>query len=158
MFSQLSGLPTNNATVSEISNSTNRYGTIQSNKRKQIDGDTLDRSWSISSYKARATIKKTTQQVVRSVLHHTISCPYPTNDRMLRYKLMPNPGFSDTLQDGTKSARGNIYGYAFCTIFGWSRCHPMKNKSEAHKTMSTMFKHSSVPPCMIVDNSKEQSL
>ena len=59
--SKLSHLPTHNATVYEISNSTNRYETIQSNKRKQIDGDTLARRWSISSDKARATVKKTTQ-------------------------------------------------------------------------------------------------
>ena len=55
--SQLSRLPTKTATVSKIYNSKNRYGTIQSNKRKQIDGDTLARRWSISSDKASATMK-----------------------------------------------------------------------------------------------------
>jgi hypothetical protein len=39
---QLSQQPLN-ATVAEITNSANRYGTIQSKKRKQIDGDTLAR-------------------------------------------------------------------------------------------------------------------
>ena len=34
----------------------------------------------------------------------------------------------------------------------------MKNKSEAHETFSLMFKRDGVPPHMIVDNSKEQSL
>ena len=34
----------------------------------------------------------------------------------------------------------------------------MKNKSEAHETLSLMFKRNGVPPCMIVDNSNEQSL
>ena len=43
--SQLSRLPTNNATVSDISNSKIRYRTIQSNKRNQIDGNTLARRW-----------------------------------------------------------------------------------------------------------------
>ena len=71
--SQLSRLPTNNATVSEISNSTNRYETIQSNKRKQIDGDTLARRWLISSDKDRVTVKNTTQQGIRSVLNPTLS-------------------------------------------------------------------------------------
>ena len=55
--SQLLRLPTNNDTVSDIYNSTNRYGTIQSNKRKQTYGDTLARRWSISSDKASATMK-----------------------------------------------------------------------------------------------------
>ena len=42
---QLSSNPNNPAAVSDISNSTNRYGTIQSNKRKQVDGDTLAGLW-----------------------------------------------------------------------------------------------------------------
>ena len=103
-------------------------------------------------------MKKTTQQGVRSLLHPNLSHRYPTNDRMLRYKRMPHYVFSDTLQAGTKSACGNIYGQDFCTISGWSRCHPMKKNSEAHKTLSVMFKRDGVPPRMTVDNSKEQSL
>ena len=77
---------------------------------------------------------------------------------MLRYKHMPHPFLSDTLQAGTKSACGNIYVQAFRTSFGWSRCHPNKNKSEAHENFSMMFNRDGVLPRMIVDNSKEQSL
>ena len=40
---QLFSNPTNPAAMSEIYNFTNMYGTIQSNKRKQVDGDTLAR-------------------------------------------------------------------------------------------------------------------
>ena len=40
---QLSSNPNNSAAVSEISNSANRYGTIQYNKRNHIDGNTLAR-------------------------------------------------------------------------------------------------------------------
>ena len=40
---QFSYNPTFTTAVSEISNSNNMYGTIQSNKRKKIDGDTLAR-------------------------------------------------------------------------------------------------------------------
>ena len=71
---------------------------------------------------------------------------------------MPHPIFSDTLQAGTKSARGNIYGQAFCTRFGWSRCHPTKKKSKANETLSIMFKRDGVPSRMILYNSKDQSL
>ena len=34
----------------------------------------------------------------------------------------------------------------------------MKKKSESHETLSLVFKRDGVPPRMIVDNSKEQSL
>ena len=77
---------------------------------------------------------------------------------MLRYKRMPHPVFSDTLQAGTKSACGNIYGQDFCTRFGWSRCHTMEKESEAQETLYMVFKRYGVLPRMIVENSKEQSL
>ena len=105
---QFSSNTTNPAAVSEISNSTNRYGTIQSNKRKQIDGDALARIWTIYSENTRDNVKKTTQQVFRSVLHPALSRQCPTNDRMLRYKFMLHQVFSGTLKAGTKSSRGNI--------------------------------------------------
>ena len=35
---------------------------------------------------------------------------------------------------------------------------PHEKESEAHETFSLMFKHDGVPPRMIVNNSKEQSL
>ena len=56
---QLSQKP-KDANVVEIQNYATRYGTIQSNKRKQVDGDTLARRWAIPSDKYHATVKKTT--------------------------------------------------------------------------------------------------
>ena len=150
---QLSQKP-KDTNVAEIQNSATRYGTIQSNRRKQVDGDTLDRRWAIPSNKARATVKKTTQRGVRSTVHPTLSHSFPTNKRMLRYRRIPHPVFSDTLQSGSLYAAGMNYGQAYCTSFGWSRYHPMKKKSEAHETLSLVFKHDGVPPRMVVDNSK----
>ena len=112
IVAQFSSNPNNPSAVYEISNSTNRYVTIHSNKRKQVDGNTLARRWVISSDKVRYIVKKTTQRVVRNVLQPTLSRRYPTNDRMLGYKGILNPVFSDTLQAGTKSACGNINGQA----------------------------------------------
>ena len=134
------------------------YGIIQLNKQKQVDGNTLARRWAIFSVKARVTVKKTTQRGLRSNLHPTLSCRFPTNDRMLRYRRMPHPVFSDTLQSGCLSAAGMKYGQAYCTSFGWSMCHPMKKKSEAHETLSLMFKRDGFLSRMILENSKEQSL
>ena len=80
---QLSQTP-KDANVAEIQNSATRYVTIQSNKRKQVGGDTLARRWAIPSDKARATVKKTTQLGVRTTVHPTLYCRFPTNDRMLQ--------------------------------------------------------------------------
>ena len=102
---QLSQTPKDN-NVAEIQKSATRYGTIQSNKRNQVDGDNLARRWAIPSDKACANVKKTTERGVILTLHPTLSCRFPINDRMLRYRRMLHPVFSDTLQSGCLSAAG----------------------------------------------------
>ena len=91
-------------------------------------------------------------------MHHTLSRRYPTNDRMMRYRRMPHPVFTDTLMSTTKSAQGMNFGQAYCTLFGWTRCYPIKMRKDAHETLSLMFKCDDVLPRLIVDDSKEQTL
>ena len=52
----------------------------------------------------------------------------------------------------------NKYAQAYCTQYGWSRVHPMILKKHAHETLSLIFKLDGVPPKIVVDNSKEQTL
>ena len=59
---------------------------------------------------------------------------------MLRYKYMHDPVYADTLKSAIVSKQGNNYGQEFCTIYGWSFCHPMSQKIEAHETLSLIFK------------------
>jgi hypothetical protein len=77
---------------------------------------------------------------------------------MLRYKRLPYPCFTDTLVAGIASKQGNKYAQTYCTSFGWSRAHPMKRKGDAHETLSLLFHRDGVPPLMIMDSSKEQTL
>ncbi len=42
--------------------------------------------------------------------------------------------------------------------FGWVRVYPMKTKGEAHKAVSLMFQCGGIPPSMVMDGSKEQTL
>ena len=77
---------------------------------------------------------------------------------MLRYNRLPHPVFSDTIQAGVVSKSGNKFAQAYCTQYGWTRCYPMKTEFEAHKTLSLVFKRDGVPPKLVVDNSKTQSL
>ena len=46
----------------------------------------------------------------------------------------------------------------FVTSFGWARAHPMKRKGEAHEALSVVFHRDGVPPTMVIDGSKEQTL
>ena len=76
----------------------------------------------------------------------------------MRYNRLPHYVFSDTMKSGVVSKRGNKYGQAYCTQYGWSLFHPMKLKSEAHESLSMLFKHDGVPPKIVIDNSKDKSL
>ena len=59
---------------------------------------------------------------------------------------------------GTASVGGNKCAQVYTTSFGWCRAHSMKQKGEAHKTLSLLFHCDGVPLSMIADNSKEQIL
>ena len=132
-------------------------GNIQSRKRKQVDSETLAKHWNIDRKKALKTVKRTTQRGIRTCLHPSLSRRYPTNDRMMHYNRLPHSVFSDTMKSGVVSKRENQYGQAYCTQYEWSRCHPMKLKSEAHESLPMLFKSDGVPPNIVVDNSKKQS-
>jgi hypothetical protein len=58
----------------------------------------------------------------------------------------------------TPSKRGNKMAQVYSTSFGWARAHLMKRKGEAHETLSLVFHCDGVPPTMVVDDSKEQTL
>jgi hypothetical protein len=51
-------------TLSEITNSQNKYGDIKSTRGKRVDGETLAKRWGIDLAKARNTINVTTQRGV----------------------------------------------------------------------------------------------
>ena len=114
-------------------------GNLYSTRKNQVDSTTLAKRWNIDHKKAMKNLKLTTLRGVRSTLHPSLSRRYPTNDQMFRYRRLPHPVFTDTLKSRTKSKRGNVYGQAYCTQFGWSRCHPMLQKSETHETLSLVF-------------------
>ena len=89
---------------------------------------------------------------------HSLGNDVPTNDRMMRYKRLPHPVFADTMTAGVVSTRKNKYAQAYCTQYVWLRVHPMRLKKCAHETLSLIFKRDGVPPKIVVDNSKEQTL
>ena len=75
-------------------------GNVASKKGVKVDSETLSKRWCIDRKKALNTVRRTTQRGVRTYLHPSLSRRYPTNDRMLRYRCLPHPVFSDTLKAG----------------------------------------------------------
>ena len=104
------------------------------------------------------TVRMTTQRGVRTCLYPAMTRRFTTNDRMLRYKRLPHPVYTDTMFSGVKSSQGNTCAQVYCTDYGWTRCFPMATKGQAHETCSLLFQRDGVPPKMIMDGSKEQTL
>ena len=119
----------------------------------------LARNWNIGLSAAERTVDATTQHAVRTTLHPTLSRRFATNDRRLRYRRLPHTMFTDTLEAKVQSWwRKNKHAQVFCTPFGWVRCYPMSNKSDAHEGFSLMAQRDGVPPVLVMDGSKEQTL
>ena len=92
------------------------------------------------------------------MVHPSLSQRFRTNDRQLRYRRLPIECFTDTLIAKTESRDKNRYAQVYCTPDGWTRCFPMRLKSEAHETLSLLHKRDGVPSIMIMDGSKVQTL
>jgi hypothetical protein len=137
---------------------TSLNGHIRTRKTVPIDHTTLASWWMISLEKAKRTVQRTTQCGVRTCLNPTLAQQFPTNDRMLHYKRLPHPVFTNTMFAGTASKQGNKCAQAYATLFGWSQAHPMTTKGDAHESLSLLFHRDGVPPTMIFDGSKEQTL
>ena len=131
-------------------------GNVRTRKAPGVDFMTLAKRWCISPQKAHWTVLKTTQRGVRKCLDPTLSRRFPPNDRMLRYRRLPRPCFTDTLVAGTLSKQGHKYAQVCCTSFGWMCVHPMKRKGEAHETRSLLFHRDGVPPVMILAKASTQ--
>jgi hypothetical protein len=147
---------TSKVMISSVETSLN--GHIRSRSIAPIDPQTLAARWMISPDRAKRTVVMTTQRGVRTCLNPTLSRRFPTNDRMLRYKRLPHTMFTDTMFASTASRQGNKMAQIYSTSFGWARAHPMKRKGEAHETLSLLFHRDGVPPTMVTDGSKEQTL
>ena len=88
----------------------------------------------------------------------SLSHRFRTNNRQFFYRHLRHDMFTDMMQTKTKSRRGNLYAQVYTTGFHWLQAHLMKKKSDAHNTLSLVFQCDGVPPKMIMDGSKEQTL
>ena len=83
-----------NVVISSLDTSLN--GHMRSRKTAPIDSLTLAARWMISPERTKRTVQQTTQRGVRTCLNPSLARRFPTNDRMLRYKRLPHPTFTDT--------------------------------------------------------------
>ena len=132
-------------------------GTVRSRLHPAVDAATLAKRWCITPERAAATIERTTQRAVRTVLYPTLERRYSTNDRMLRYTRLLQIMFSDTGFANVKSQRGNKTLQIFACPDGWARAYPMVSKGDADEALSLLLQREGAPPAMVLDGSKEQT-
>jgi ribosomal protein L31E len=127
--------------------------------RYSIQPSVLAKNWNIGLKTAKHTLEATLQRAVRTTIHPTLSRRFRTNDRQLRYRRLAHDMFTDTMKAGVTSwFRQNRYAQVFTTRFGWVRVFPMQKKSQAHEALSLLAQRDGVPPVMIMDGSKEQTM
>ena len=119
--------------------------------RHGVTLESLSQKCFILSDAKRITKKQTTQRGKRTILHSYLSRQFKTNDQLLRYNRLQHNFFTNTIQAGTISRRGNLYAQVYSNGFGSSSVHSMKKKGGAHETLSLFFKRDGVPPKMVMD-------
>jgi len=128
------------------------------NSCRTIGHKLLTDKWVISPEVAHTTLERRTQWGVQMISHQSLSRRFETNNRQFCYKRLWHDVFTDTMQSQYKSRQGELYSQVYTTGFHWCRAHPIKLKSDDHDLLWLLFRHDDVPPKMIMDGSKEQTL
>jgi len=104
---------------------------------------------------ARKTIEKTTQLAVRDFTNVTGSRRLEPIHHQLKCRCLDVEMHCDTLEGRSFSLLGNRHAAVCCTPFHWTAVDPMKEKSDAHKTLDTLFGSAGVPRAIIPDDAAE---
>jgi len=131
--------------------------TNTSTTKNTLTAERLAATWNIGLDAAKRTLNVTTQRGVRTVMHPTLKRRWHTNDRNLRYRRLPTALFTDTMKAKEKSIRGNRFAQIYVNDIHWTRLFPMVKESQAHETLSLLFKRDGVPNELISDNAKAQT-
>ena len=130
--------------------------TVQSKERKgTVSPETLAKRWHIGVEKARQTIEKTTQLAVRDFTNTTGGRRLKPIHQQLKYRRLDVEMYCDTLEGRCKSLLGNRYAAVYCTPYHWISVDPIEKKSDAHKTLDSLFRSVGVPRVIIPDNAPD---
>jgi hypothetical protein len=130
---------------------------VGSGSRTALRPETLAKNWNIPLERAKQTLAVTTQRGIRN-RPTVLTRRFKTNDRMLRYERLNTKMFTDTLEAGTLSRRQNKYAQAYVIPPNWTKAYAMRNTSDAHHTLSSVFHDIGVPETLVMDGSKEQTM
>ena len=130
--------------------------TFQSKSRhSSVTPDDLSERWSIGLKRAKDTIRKTTQRILRSALL-PLARRYRA-DRMYERPRIRGVVYTDTMDGQHKSLDGNKFAQVFATDFHFSAVYPMESKGHAGEALKQFITDFGVPDKIICDGIKEQT-
>ena len=125
-----------------------------STRHTDVTPEDLSERWGISIPTAARTLKKTTQNFLRSAVL-PLSRRYRT-DRVFSRKTLRGDWSTDTMDARSKSLEGNRYAQVFANKAYFSRTYPMNSKSKAGDALRLFCQEFGVPEKLTFDGSKEQ--
>ena len=127
-----------------------------SNRHSDVTPQDLSERWGISILAATKTLKKTTQQFLRSAVL-PLARRYRT-DRVFTRKTLLGDWSTDTMDGRCKTLDGNRYAQVFANKGYFSRIYPMDSKKKAGNALRLFCQEFGVPERLTFDGSKEQTM
>lgn len=151
-------LAVNPETENNIRDTRNIYASTSTDRRCDIDAQTLSTRLGISHYVATETLKCTTQLASRTVTG-PLSSRLRTRQSHVRYPRINDFLYSDTFFASVPSKpRNNTCAQLFVTSKGFCEAHPMKTKGEAGDKLNIFITSTGIPLGLITDGAKEENL
>ncbi len=132
------------------------YATITNDRHHGISAELLAQKWGIGVEKAKATLKCTTQDSIRSAIL-PLTRRYRTDLMSQRLRRLSTKWYTDTLFAKEKSITGNTCAQLFTDGEGFVYTHPMRSKAQAGEALSKVTKDVGVPNIIISDGAKEET-
>ena len=103
------------------------FATFSVTKKKKAEVTPFDlaKRWNIGLETAKKTLLRTTKRGLRTSPNPLLSQWYSTNDRMSRHRRLPVDWFTDTLEAGIVSHRGNKYAQVYAQRNTWCKAYLM---------------------------------
>ena len=128
---------------------------VDTTQHSQVTPETISRKWKVGLETARATLRMTTQQGIRTAVS-PITRRYRVDNLALHRNRLDTRLFTDTLFSKTLSLSGNKCAQVF-TDGQYTAVYPMASKSQAGHALAQFIDEVGVPARLTADLAGEQT-
>ena len=132
------------------------FTTITENRHHGVSPELLAQKWGVDVDKISNTLKRTTQNSIRSAIL-PLTRRYRTDFISQLLRRLNTTWYTDTLFSKQKSIIGNTCAQMFIDGKGFTYVHPMKSKAQADEALHKVTIDIGVPNTMISDGAREQT-